>query len=130
MAWQQLNTSDEVAFGWQDLYQLDFLAHLPSLDFISDRNRNISTTQTFIHCILRYSDMDKDTISKPSSFWGRQWYVLKDQIDFWAAGKRAISILLFLNWKKSIMISRKSWTIFANNAELSKISIIYKWYLL
>ena len=100
MAWQQLNTSDEVAFGWQDLYQLDFLAHLPTLDFISDRNRNISTTQTFIHCILRYSDMDKDTISKPSSFWGRQWYVLKDQIDFWAAGKRAISILLFFELKE------------------------------
>ena len=100
MAWQQLNTSDEVAFGWQDLYQLDFLAHLPSLDFISDRNRDISTTQTFIHCSLRYSDMNKDTISKPSSFWGRQWYVLKDQIDFWAAGKRAISILLFFEWKE------------------------------
>jgi len=25
---------------------------------------------------------------------------LKDQIDFWAAGKRAISILLFFEWKE------------------------------
>ena len=119
MAWQQLNTSDEVAFGWQDLYQLDFLPHLPSLDF------NFRPELAFITVFYIIQTWTRTQWQNSVVFWGRQWYVLKDLIDFWAAGKRALFILLFFNWKKSIMISRKSWTIFSNNAELWKTRIIY-----